>query len=54
MPIWGEEVDRQVLNFVDVCRNLAPGNLHWSFTSGRYLGANGESVRRTRVMSVST
>lgn len=29
MPIWGEEVDRQVLKFVDACRNVALGNLYW-------------------------
>ncbi|RYP24797.1 hypothetical protein DL765_000343 [Monosporascus sp. GIB2] len=29
MPVWGEEIDRQVLRFVDVCRNVALGNLYW-------------------------
>lgn len=29
MPIWGEETDRQVLKFVDACRNVALGNLYW-------------------------
>lgn len=29
MPVWGEEVDRQVLKFVDACRNVALGNLYW-------------------------
>jgi len=29
MPIWGENVDRQVLKFVDACRNVALGNLYW-------------------------
>ena len=29
MPIWGEYVDREVLKFVDSCRDVALGNLHW-------------------------
>ena len=29
MPVLGEEVDRQVLKFVDACRNVALGNLYW-------------------------
>ncbi|KAL3483007.1 Presilphiperfolan-8-beta-ol synthase [Aspergillus germanicus] len=37
MPIWGEETDRQVLKFVDCCRNVALGNLYW-----RYVTSNGE------------
>jgi hypothetical protein len=29
MPIWGEKIDREVLKFVEGCRNLALGNLYW-------------------------
>jgi hypothetical protein len=29
MPIWGEETDRQVLRYVDICRDVALGCLHW-------------------------
>ncbi|KAI9035559.1 terpene synthase family protein [Aspergillus affinis] len=53
MPIWGEDVDRQVLKFVDACRNVALGNLYWSFKTGRYLGPEGESVRETRMINMS-
>jgi len=31
MPTWGEALDRQVLQFAAVCRDLALGNLHWRF-----------------------
>ncbi|KAK4228684.1 isoprenoid synthase domain-containing protein [Podospora fimiseda] len=49
MPIWGEEKDSQVLRYIDICRNVALGCLHWSFMTERYLGkAQGEEVRRTR------
>ncbi|KAL2786795.1 isoprenoid synthase domain-containing protein [Aspergillus keveii] len=52
MPIWGEEMDRQVLKFVDCCRNVALGNLYWSFKTGRYLGPEGESVRESRMINM--
>lgn len=29
MEIWGEHIDKQVLAFIDACRNVALGNLHW-------------------------
>jgi len=31
LPVYGEEIDRKVLRFVDVCRNVALGNLYWRF-----------------------
>jgi hypothetical protein len=29
LPVWGEHIDREVLRFVDCCRNMALGNLYW-------------------------
>lgn len=29
LPVYGAEIDREVLRFVDVCRDVALGNLHW-------------------------
>lgn len=29
LPVWGETVDREALRFINVCRNLALGTLHW-------------------------
>ncbi|KGO75960.1 Terpenoid synthase [Penicillium italicum] len=29
MDIWGEHIDKQLLAFIDACRNVALGNLHW-------------------------
>ncbi|KAI1746642.1 Presilphiperfolan-8-beta-ol synthase [Xylaria castorea] len=52
MPIWGEEVDREVLKYVEGCRNIALGNLYWSYKSGRYLKDEGPQVRATRVMNL--
>lgn len=31
LPFWGEKIDRDVLKFIDGCRNLALGNLHWRY-----------------------
>ncbi|KAF2971668.1 hypothetical protein GQX73_g1886 [Xylaria multiplex] len=52
MPVWGEEVDREVLKYVDGCRNIALGNLYWSYKSGRYLKDEGPQVRATRVLNL--
>ncbi|KAK4032622.1 isoprenoid synthase domain-containing protein [Parachaetomium inaequale] len=50
MPVWGEKIDREALRFVDACRNVALGNLYWSFKTGRYLGPEGVSVLETRML----
>ncbi|TRX96398.1 hypothetical protein FHL15_002670 [Xylaria flabelliformis] len=52
MPIWGEGIDREVLKYVEGCRNIALGNLYWSYKSGRYLKDEGPQVRATRVMNL--
>jgi len=33
LPIYGEEIDREVARFVQVCRDVALGNLDWRFVS---------------------
>lgn len=50
LPPYGEKVDSEVLHFVEVCRRVALGNLHWSFKTGRYLGPEGQEVHETRIM----
>ncbi|KAI8946382.1 Presilphiperfolan-8-beta-ol synthase [Xylaria longipes] len=54
LPLYGEEIDREVLAFVEVCRYIALGNLHWSFKTGRYLGSEGEDVHETRLMYLAS
>ena len=29
VPVWGEKVDQEVIKFVDACRNVPLGHLHW-------------------------
>ncbi|KAJ3557354.1 hypothetical protein NPX13_g9945 [Xylaria arbuscula] len=50
LPCYGEEIDREVLKFIDVCSFVASGNLHWSFKTGRYLGTGGHDVYKTKIM----
>ncbi|KAI0169616.1 Presilphiperfolan-8-beta-ol synthase [Hypoxylon sp. FL1284] len=50
---YGESIDGEVLKFVEVCRFVALGNLHWSFKTGRYLGPEGHEVHETRIMYLS-
>ncbi|KAF9885940.1 hypothetical protein FE257_012230 [Aspergillus nanangensis] len=52
MDIWGEYIDRQVLAFLDICRDVALGNLHWSFKTSRYLGIEGDKLHDTRVLTL--
>ncbi|KAK0642986.1 isoprenoid synthase domain-containing protein [Cercophora newfieldiana] len=55
MPVWGEKIDREVLRFVGICRDVALGNLHWSFRTGRYLGGpQGVEVRKNRILTMLT
>ncbi|KAI1080884.1 isoprenoid synthase domain-containing protein [Whalleya microplaca] len=52
LPTWGEKTDKEVLKYIDGCRNVALGNLHWSYSSGRYLGDEGQQVRRTQILNL--
>lgn len=29
LPVWGEDVDREVLKYIDMRLYMALGNLHW-------------------------
>ncbi|KAL6852143.1 terpenoid synthase [Trichoderma novae-zelandiae] len=29
LPAWGAEIDREALRYLDACRNVGLGNLHW-------------------------
>lgn len=29
VPYWGRDIDKAVIAFVNGCRNIALGNLHW-------------------------
>ncbi|KAL1612136.1 hypothetical protein SLS60_000359 [Paraconiothyrium brasiliense] len=52
LPSYGEDVDREVMNFVEVCRAMAHGNLYWSFQTGRFLGNEGHDVHETGLMEL--
>ncbi|KAI8243934.1 Presilphiperfolan-8-beta-ol synthase [Colletotrichum sp. SAR 10_96] len=52
LPVWGESVDKEVLRYIEACRTIALGNLHFTYTSERYLGHEGAQIRETRIMSL--
>lgn len=29
LPSWGEQIDREMLKYIDGCRDLAIGNIYW-------------------------
>ncbi|KAJ1333154.1 presilphiperfolanol synthase [Microdochium nivale] len=52
LPYWGNNIDRQVLKYIEGCRNLALGNLTWSLYTPRYMGDQGQRVRDTRMIKL--
>ncbi|KPA42163.1 terpene synthase metal protein [Fusarium langsethiae] len=52
LPFRGECIDRDVFKFIDGCRNIALGNLHWSFKTFRYFGIDGPEVKRVRMFKL--
>ncbi|GKU12797.1 unnamed protein product [Fusarium langsethiae] len=52
IPFWGEDIDRDIIKFVNGCRNIALGNLHWSLHTSRYFGDEGQEVKKTRMMKL--
>ena len=50
LPIWGEEVDKQVQMFIRGCQDMAVANLNWDFKTERYFRKHHWKVRRTRVV----
>ncbi|KAI2771552.1 terpenoid synthase [Daldinia loculata] len=56
LPSYGENVDREVLLFVELCRNIALGNLHWSFKTCRYFDSEEESndIHQSRIIHLSS
>ncbi|GBE84461.1 hypothetical protein SCP_0604400 [Sparassis crispa] len=40
LPTGNEELDKQLLRYVQGCKDVAAGNLHWSYQNARYFGSN--------------
>ncbi|KAH8645833.1 isoprenoid synthase domain-containing protein [Xylariales sp. PMI_506] len=52
LPYWGDKIDKDVLKYIEGCRNLALGNLTWSLYTPRYMGDKGQEVRETRMIKL--
>ncbi|KAG2073063.1 terpene synthase, partial [Suillus decipiens] len=52
LPSWGEEVDRQVVIYIEGLQNWMVGSLHWHFDSPRYFGKDRHAVKRDRVVKL--
>lgn len=50
LPMWGEDIDKQVQVYIQGCQNMVVANLNWSFRTERYFGKDHWSVRRTRMV----
>lgn len=52
LPSWGSEIDEDVKRYVCSLESWLTANLHWSFMSGRYFGAKGPEVKKTRIVEL--
>jgi len=52
LPTWGLEIDRDVDRYVRSLEGWLTANLHWSFMSGRYFGAKGPEIKKTRIVEL--
>ncbi|KAG1772621.1 isoprenoid synthase domain-containing protein [Suillus placidus] len=52
LPSWGEEVDKQVAIYVQGMQDWMTSSLHWHFTSTRYLGKDGPTVKQSRIIEL--
>ncbi|KAF6229256.1 hypothetical protein HO133_007372 [Letharia lupina] len=50
LPMWGEDVGKQVQVYIQGCQNMVVANLNWSFKTERYFGREHWNVRRTRIV----
>ncbi|TLS27596.1 hypothetical protein PpBr36_04293 [Pyricularia pennisetigena] len=52
LPMWGEQIDKEVQRYLQGCLDSCIGSLNWSFTTGRYFGDQGDEIRKTRVLTL--
>ncbi|KAF9237777.1 isoprenoid synthase domain-containing protein [Melanogaster broomeanus] len=52
LPSWGEEIDQQVVIYIEGLQSWMVGLLHWSFESERYFGKEGPQVKQTRIVKL--
>ncbi|KLO09181.1 terpenoid synthase [Schizopora paradoxa] len=49
---FSEKVDKDIALYIETMKHLVVGNLHWSYDSTRYFGAEHEEIKRTRVVKI--
>lgn len=52
LPKWGGDIDRRVKLYTDGIAQWVRGNDDWTYESGRYFGAKGSEIKKTRVMTL--
>lgn len=51
-PSWGEDSDRQLVEYIGILADLIRGNYEWSFGTQRYFGSKALEVKRTRKVTI--
>jgi alpha-muurolene/germacrene-A/gamma-muurolene/(+)-delta-cadinol synthase len=52
LPKWGPHIDKDVESYIRGLESWLIACLHWSFLSGRYFGAKGQEIKKTRVVEL--
>ncbi|KAG1725838.1 isoprenoid synthase domain-containing protein [Suillus lakei] len=52
LPLWGEEIDKQVALYVEGLQNWMVGSLHWHYDCLRYAGENGHVINQDQTMKL--
>ncbi|QRV73744.1 terpene synthase [Ceratobasidium sp. AG-Ba] len=53
LPSFGPKLDPQIARYAQGLEYWVQGSAHWTFTSPRYFGADGEKVRSTGVLDIT-
>ncbi|KAK7048258.1 isoprenoid synthase domain-containing protein [Favolaschia claudopus] len=51
-PSWGTDIDDQVAKYIDGLGQWIRGHDEWNFGSGRYFGARGLEIQKTRAVAI--
>ncbi|TFK30274.1 terpenoid synthase [Coprinopsis marcescibilis] len=52
LPSWGPEIDDIVARYVQGLQDWIVGSLHWSFQTHRYFGAEGQAIKKHRMVKL--
>lgn len=52
VPSWGPKIDEDVAKYIQGLEDWIVGGVEWSFSSERYFGKEGPSIKQTRLVTL--